>query len=174
MYVIEFSFNKIARVFSTAYYRLKKSTTDTFFGFAGFLRSFENFGKCPGKTLLWRSFKQIASLQITASSLTEHVCKVLENFWDNAYCGVYFYRSRCYQVLYQESVRAVLIMSVSRKNTEFYKGESDREVIVIAAKGLGEGAERLIQQAGFPIMGPLPSHQVFPFPMKVLVPPIVT
>ena len=65
-------------------------------------------------------------------------------------------------------------MSVSRKNTEFYKGESDREVIVIAAKGLGEGAERLIQQAGFPIMGALPSHQVFPFPMKVLVPPIVT
>ena len=30
MYVIEFPFNKIVRVYSTAYYRLKKSTTDTF------------------------------------------------------------------------------------------------------------------------------------------------
>ena len=30
MYVIEFSFNKIVRVYSTAYDRLKKSTTDTF------------------------------------------------------------------------------------------------------------------------------------------------
>ena len=30
MYVIEFLFNKIVRVYSTAYYRLKKSTTDTF------------------------------------------------------------------------------------------------------------------------------------------------
>ena len=64
------------------------------------------------------------------------------------------------------------MMSVLRKKTEFYS--YDREVIVIAAKGLGEGAERLLQQAGFPIMGVLPSHQIFPCPMKVLVPPIVT
>ena len=48
------------------------------------------------------------------------------------------------------------MMSVLRKKTEFYS--YDREVIVIAAKGLGEGAERLLQQAGFPIMGVLPSH----------------
>ena len=54
-------------------------------------------------------------------------------------CGVHFYRSRCYQVLYQRSINAVLIMSVLRKKTEFYKGESDREVILIAAGGLGEG-----------------------------------
>ena len=55
-------------------------------------------------------------------------------------CGVHFYRSRRYQVLYQGSIHAVLIMSVLWKKTEFYKGESDREVIVIAAGGLGEGA----------------------------------
>ena len=30
MYVIEFPFTKIVRVYSTAYYRFKKSTTDTF------------------------------------------------------------------------------------------------------------------------------------------------
>ena len=30
MYVIEFPFNKIVRLHSTAYYRIKKSTTDTF------------------------------------------------------------------------------------------------------------------------------------------------
>ena len=65
-------------------------------------------------------------------------------------------------------------MSVLRKKTEFYKGESNREVIVIAAGGLGEGAESLLQQAGFPIMGALPSHQIFPLLVKVLVPPIVT
>ena len=70
MYVIEFPFNKIVRVYSTAYYRLKNSTTDTFLELRAFQRSFENFGKCPEKTLLWSSLKQIASLQITASSFT--------------------------------------------------------------------------------------------------------
>ena len=52
MYVIEFPFNKIVRVYSTAYYRLKKSTTDIFLELQSFLRSFEMFGKCPGKILL--------------------------------------------------------------------------------------------------------------------------
>ena len=66
MNVIEFPFNKIVRVYSTAYYRLAYKY---FSGVAGFLRSFENFGKCSGKTLLWSYFKQIASLQITASSV---------------------------------------------------------------------------------------------------------
>ena len=70
IYVIEFPFNKTVRVYSTAYYRLKKSTTDTFLELQAFERSFENFGKCQGKTLFWSSFKQNASLQITASSLT--------------------------------------------------------------------------------------------------------
>ena len=65
-------------------------------------------------------------------------------------------------------------MSVSWKKTEFYKGESDPEVIVIAAGGLNECAESLLRQAGFPMMGALPSHQIFPLPMKVLVLPIVT
>ena len=60
-------------------------------------------------------------------------------------CGVHFYRNRHYQVLYLESIHAVLIISVLWKKTEFYKGESDREVIVIAAEGLGEGAESLLQ-----------------------------
>ena len=36
-----------------------------------------------------------------------------------------------------EMYPAVLIMSVLRKKMEFYKGESDREVIVIAAGSLG-------------------------------------
>ena len=89
-------------------------------------------------------------------------------------CGVHFYRSRYYQVLYQGSIHAVLIMSVLWKKTESCKGESDREVIVIAAGGLREGAESLLQQAGFPIMEALPSHQIFPLPLKVLVRPIVT
>ena len=49
-------------------------------------------------------------------------------------------------------------MSVSRKKTEFYKGESDREVIVIAAGVLGEGAP----PAGrFSHYGVLYSHQSF-------------
>ena len=52
------------------------------------------------------------------------------------YCGVHFYRSRCYQ----RSIHAVLTMSVLRKKREFYKGESYHEVIVIAAGVLGEGA----------------------------------
>ena len=49
---------------------------------------------------------------------------------------------------------------------EFYKGESDREVIIIAAGGLGEGAASLPQQADFPIMGGLPSYQIFLLPRK--------
>ena len=56
MYVIEFPFNKIVKLYSTAYYRLKKSATDTFLELQAFERSFENFSKCPGKTLLWSSF----------------------------------------------------------------------------------------------------------------------
>ena len=82
----------------------------------------------------------------------------MENSWDNVCCAVQFYRSRRYQVLYQRSIHAVLIMSVFRKKTEFYKGESDRGVIVIAAGGLGEGAP----PAGrFSHYGILPSHQSF-------------
>ena len=83
-------------------------------------------------------------------------------------CGFHFYRSRRYEALYQGSIPAVLIMSVLWKKTEFYKGESDREVIVIAAGGLGEGAESLLQQAGFPIMEALPSHQFFSPPHEGL------
>ena len=89
-------------------------------------------------------------------------------------CGVQFYKSRRYQVLYQGSIHAVLIMSVLWKKTGFYKGESDREVIVIAAGGLRESAESLLQQAGFPLWEPFPPINLFPLPMKVLVPPIVT
>ena len=70
MYVMEFPFNKVVSVYSTAYYRIKKSTTDALLELHAFSRSFENFGKCPGKTLLWSYFKQTESLQITASSLT--------------------------------------------------------------------------------------------------------
>ena len=55
-------------------------------------------------------------------------------------CGVQFYRSRRCQVFYQRSIHVVLIMSVLRKKIEFYKGKSNREVIVIAAGGLGKGA----------------------------------
>ena len=44
-------------------------------------------------------------------------------------CAVEF---RHYQVLYRRSIHADLIMSVLWKKTEFYKGESDREGIVIA------------------------------------------
>ena len=110
-------------------------------------------------------------LQITASSLVWHVCKILENSWDNVCCGVHFYWSSYYQVLYQISIHAVLIMSVLRKKGEFYKGESDREVIVIAAGVLGRV---LLQQAGFPIMRALPSHQIFSPPHESLSSPIVT
>ena len=56
MYVIEFPFNKIVRLYSTVYYRLKKSTTDTFLELQAFERSLENFEKCLGKALLWSSF----------------------------------------------------------------------------------------------------------------------
>ena len=83
---------------------------------------------------------------------------------------VHSYRSRRCQVLYQRSIDAVLIMSVLRKKTEFYKGESNRVVIVIAALGLGEGvppAGRLSHYGALPI-------NVFPLLLKVLVPPIVT
>ena len=65
-------------------------------------------------------------------------------------------------------------MSVLRKKTEFYKGESNREVIVIAAVGFffffGGGAPpagRLSHYGALPI-------NVFPLLLKVLVPPIVT
>ena len=55
-------------------------------------------------------------------------------------------------------------MSVLWKKTE---GESDHEVIVIVAGGLGEGAAGP-HQAGCPIMGALPSHQIFSPPHESL------
>ena len=45
MYVIEFPFTKTVRVYSTAYYQQKKSTTDTFLElqvFKGVLKILEN------------------------------------------------------------------------------------------------------------------------------------
>ena len=65
-------------------------------------------------------------------------------------------------------------MIILRKKTGFYKGESDREVIVIAAKGLGEGAEDSSRRQVFPLWGPFPPIKFFPLPMKVLVPHIAT
>ena len=62
-------------------------------------------------------------------------------------------------------------MSVLWKEIEFYKGESDREMVLIVAEGLGEGDASLSQQAGFPIMGPLPSHQMFSPPHESFRPP---
>ena len=64
----------------------------------------------------------------------------------------------------QGFIQAVLIMSVLWKKIEFYKGESDRDVIVIAVGGLGEGAASLAQQVDFFIMGPFPPTNFSPFP----------
>ena len=61
-------------------------------------------------------------------------------------------------------IQAVLIMSVLWKKIEFYKGESDRDVIVIAVEGLGECAASLPQQVDFFIMGPFPPTNFFPSP----------
>ena len=62
MHVIEFPFNKIVRVYYTAYYRLK-NTFRYFSGAASFLKSFENFGKCPGKNGVSLSKLQVFRLQ---------------------------------------------------------------------------------------------------------------
>ena len=67
-------------------------------------------------------------------------------------------------------MRTVLIMSTLQKKTEFYKWESDPEVIVMQ---LGVLESVLLQQPSFPIMGTLPFHQIFPLPMEVLLPEIV-
>ena len=62
-------------------------------------------------------------------------------------------------------------MSVLRKQTEFYKGESYREVVVIAAQGLWDGAP----PAGrFSYYGAILPIKFFPLPLKALVPPIAT
>ena len=68
-----------------------------------------------------------------------------------------------YGVLYQGCIHTVL-MSVLRK-----KGETDRDVIVIVAGGLGGEGGVLLQQAGFPIVGALPSHQIFFPPPESIV-----
>ena len=49
MYVIEFPFTKIVRVYSTAYYRLKKSTTDTFLELQVFYMSLKILGNVQEK-----------------------------------------------------------------------------------------------------------------------------
>ena len=63
MEVIVFPFIKIVKVYSTAYYRLKRSSADTFLELQAFYRSYENFGKCPGKTPVPLSKFQVLRLQ---------------------------------------------------------------------------------------------------------------
>ena len=78
MYMIEFPFTKIVRVYSTAYYRLKKSTADTQGGFPimGHFPSTEFLGEChqpteqtpmenPGgsRKEIWLGFRQLNGLQ---------------------------------------------------------------------------------------------------------------
>ena len=53
MYVIDFPFNKVVRLHSTAYYRIERSTICTFLALQVFDR---RFGKCLGKALSWSSF----------------------------------------------------------------------------------------------------------------------
>ena len=62
-------------------------------------------------------------------------------------------------------------MSVLWKKAEFYKGDSDREVIVIVAGGLREGDESLLQTGRFSHYGALSSHQNFSPPHESLSSP---
>ena len=60
-------------------------------------------------------------------------------------------------------------MSILRKKVEFYKGESNCEVIVIAAVGMGRlwaSSSRHV----FPLWGPFLPTTFFSLPMKVLIP----
>ena len=63
------------------------------------------------------------------------------------------------------------LMSVLWKKAEFYKGDSDREVIVIVAGGLREGDESLLQTGRFSHYGALSSHQNFSPPRESLSSP---
>ena len=117
MYVIEFPFNKIVRLYSTAYYRLKNLL----------------------QILVW------------GCGLFKGVLKILENV----------------QVLYQESIHAVLLMSVLWKMTEFYKGESDRS----CSWGSGGGCCEPPPAGRFSHYGALPSHQIFSPPHESLSSP---
>ena len=107
------------------------------------------------------SFQDMSSNRVFFTKIEDH-----NIFHDNLAGNDY--RSRRYQVLYQRSFHAVLIMSVLRKKTEFYKGASYCEVAVIAARGLWEGAS----PAGrFSHYGTLPSHQIFSSPPESLSSP---
>ena len=65
-------------------------------------------------------------------------------------------------------------MSVLQKKTEFYKGERDREVIVIEAGVWERELRASSSKQVFPLWGLFPPTKFFPFPTKDLVPPIVT
>ena len=65
-------------------------------------------------------------------------------------------------------------MSILWKKIEFYKGEKDREAIIIAAGGMGECCKPPQWGGFFYYMRPSHPLNFFPFPMKVLVSPIVT
>ena len=77
MFVTELPFNKIVRLYSTAYCRIKKPTIDAFLELQTFSRSFENFGKCPGKALLWSSFSKLQVIKLQPPALP---CMFLK-FW---------------------------------------------------------------------------------------------
>ena len=58
----------------------------------------------------------------------------------------------------QEFIQVLLIMSVLYNKIEFYKGESDCEVIVIAA-----GIWGYVRQTGFSIMGEREGEDPLPY-----------
>ena len=70
------------------------------------------------------------------------------------------------QIVFQEFIQMLLIMSVFGKKIEFWKGESDCEAIIIVLMvwRVGRGAASLPQQAGFSIMEPFPLAIFSPSP----------
>ena len=77
MYIIEFPFSKIIRLHSTVYYRIKLSTTNPFFGVAGFLKVFENLDNVQEKLCYVVPFSKLQVFKLQPTTLP---CMFLK-FW---------------------------------------------------------------------------------------------
>ena len=108
---------------------------------------FLKFGKYPGKTLSWSSFRQIASIQITASSFTTYVYKILENSLDNV--AVEFLLTQAWQALKvspQNSCSEELFGKTPGKPASLLKKNSNLDVSLESMQSMQKFSEQLFFQ----------------------------
>ena len=165
MYVIEFPFNKIVRLYFTAYYRLKNPLQILFWGcrlFKGNLKILENVQE---KLPYGVPFRKLQVFKLQPPALP---CMFLK-FWkipENVCCGVPFYKSRSWQVLYQGSFHTGKIFILSRRRLSFIREKVIVKWLQLPLRVWGRVLRASPSGHIFPLWGSFPPTKFFSSPWK--------